>query len=50
MHPLMPPAKWIAFALAVLLLLASAIAAVVERRHPDFNQCPLCGERVTVHL
>lgn len=50
MIPLLPPPKWIAFALAILLLLAAAILAAVERNNPDFHQCPLCQERVSVRL
>lgn len=45
MTPLpLPPPKWIAFALAILLLLAAAIMAAVERKTPNFQRCPLCNE------
>lgn len=47
---LVPSPKWVAFAIAVLLLLGAAIAAMVERRQVDFNKCPLCNERVRVEL
>lgn len=50
MIPLLPPPKWIAFALAILLLLAAAILAALERNNPDFHKCPLCQERVSVRL
>lgn len=41
---LLPPPKWVAFALAILLLLAAAIMAAVERKTPNFQRCPLCDE------
>ena len=48
MIPLLPPPKWIAFALAILLLLAAAILAALERNNPDFHQCPLCDEPTSI--
>lgn len=47
---LVPSPKWVAFAIAVLLLLGAAIAAMVERRQVDFNKCPLCEQRVSVRI
>jgi len=46
MHPLSPPPlkAWFTAALAVLLLLAAAILAAVERKTPNFQRCPLCHD------
>ncbi len=48
MNHLVPSPKWVAFAIAILLLLGAALAAMVERRQVDFNKCPLCGERAKI--
>lgn len=48
MNHLVPSPKWVAFAIAILLLLGAALAAMVERQSVDFNKCPLCGERAKI--
>lgn len=50
MNYLVPSPKWVAFAIAILLLLGAALAAMVERQSVDFNKCPLCEQRVSVRI